>query len=149
MHFAVDPDRAFVATRLTGPDTRFLPFNLGTNGPGKSGAAGNPDAKEGSYRVAYLWEEVWSRHNWLEMLQRFVHVDAKAQKKGSKKSVHEQGRIFPRYHQRHAVQTMVSHAREHGAGQNYLVQHSAGSGKSNTIAWLGHRLSTLFDAHNQ
>ncbi len=149
VHFAVDPDKAFVATRLTGPDTRFLPFNLGTNGPGESGAAGNPEATEGSYRVAYLWEEVWSRHNWLEMLQRFVHVDAKDQKKGSKKSVHEQGRIFPRYHQWHAVQTMVRHAREHGAGQNYLVQHSAGSGKSNTIAWLGHRLSTLFDAHNQ
>ncbi|MCK9894172.1 DEAD/DEAH box helicase family protein [Frankia sp. AgB32] len=149
VHFAVDPDRAFVTTRLTGPDTRFLPFNLGTNGPGESGAAGNPEAREGSYRVAYLWEEVWSRHNWLEMLQRFVHVDAKDQKKGSKRSVHERGRIFPRYHQWHAVQAMVRHAQEQGAGQDYLVQHSAGSGKSNTIAWLAHRLSTLFDVDNQ
>ncbi|CAO5166466.1 type I restriction enzyme, R subunit [Frankia sp. AiPs1] len=149
VHFAVDPDKAFVATRLTGPDTRFLPFNLGTNGPGESGAAGNPPAPEGSYRVSYLWEEIWNRHNWLEMLQRFVHVDTKEQKKGSKRRVHELGRIFPRYHQWHAVQTMVRHAREHGAGQNYLVQHSAGSGKSNTIAWLAHRLSTLFDANNR
>ena len=148
VHFAVDPVTAFVATRLTGPDTRFLPFNLGTNGPGQSGAAGNPP-REDSYKVAYLWEEVWERHHWLEILQRFVHVDAKDQKKGSKKGVHELGRIFPRYHQWHAVQKMVGHAREHGAGQNYLVQHSAGSGKSNTIAWLAHRLSTLFDAHNQ
>jgi type I restriction enzyme R subunit len=148
VHFAVDPDRAFVATRLKGTDTRFLPFNVGSNGPGESGAAGNPPAKEGSYKVAYLWEQVWSRHNWLEMLQRFVHVEVPATK-GTKVSVHDLPRIFPRYHQWHAVQTMVGHARQHGAGQNYLVQHSAGSGKSNTIAWLAHRLSTLFDQGNQ
>ncbi|WP_045875903.1 DEAD/DEAH box helicase family protein [Pseudofrankia sp. DC12] len=149
VHFAVDPDRAFVATRLKGADTRFLPFNLGSNGPGESGAAGNPPATEGSYRVAYLWEQVWSPDNWLEMLQRFAHVDAKGTKKGTKTSVHELDRIFPRYHQWHAVQKMVGHARASGAGQNYLVQHSAGSGKSNTIAWLAHRLSTLFDEKNQ
>jgi type I restriction enzyme R subunit len=148
VHFAVDPDRAFVATQLKGTDTRFLPFNVGSNGPGESGAAGNPPAKEGSYKVAYLWEQVWSRHNWLEMLQRFVHVEVPATK-GTKVSVHDLPRIFPRYHQWHAVQTMVGHARQHGAGQNYLVQHSAGSGKSNTIAWLAHRLSTLFDQGNQ
>ncbi|WP_045878002.1 DEAD/DEAH box helicase family protein [Pseudofrankia sp. DC12] len=148
VHFAVDPDRAFVATRLKGANTRFLPFNVGSNGPGESGAAGNPQAPEGSYRVAYLWEQVWSRHNWLEMLQRFVHVEVPATK-GTKVSVHDLPRIFPRYHQWHAVQKMVGHARENGAGQNYLVQHSAGSGKSNTIAWLAHRLSTLFDEKNQ
>ena len=107
-----------------------------------------PPAKAGSYAVAYLWEQIWQRDNWLEILQRFVHVQAPA-KKGVKTNPHTAERIFPRYHQWHAVQKMVGHARTHGAGQNYLIQHSAGSGKSNTIAWLAHRLSNLFDDANQ
>jgi type I restriction enzyme R subunit len=148
VHFAVDPDRAFVATRLQGGDTRFLPFNVGTAGPGRSGGAGNPEPEPGSYAVAYLWEQIWQTDNWLEILQRFVHVEA-SPKKGVKTDPHTAPRIFPRYHQWHAVQQMVGHARTHGAGQNYLIQHSAGSGKSNTIAWLAHRLSTLFDEQNQ
>ena len=148
VHFAVDPDRAFVATRLVGEDTRFLPFNIGSNGPGVSGGAGNPAAEPGSYAVAYLWEQIWQRDNWLEILQRFIHVQAPA-KKGVKTSPHTAPRIFPRYHQWDAVRKMVAHARAHGAGSNYLIQHSAGSGKSNTIAWLAHRLSNLFDDANQ
>ena len=147
-HFAVDPDRAFVATRLRGGDTEFLPFNVGSNGPGISGEAGNPRAEPGSYAVAYLWEQIWQRDNWLEILQRFVHVEAPA-KKGVRVDPHTAPRIFPRYHQWDAVQKMVAHARAHGAGSNYLVQHSAGSGKSNTIAWLAHRLSNLFDGHDR
>ncbi|MGQ0573445.1 MAG: type I restriction endonuclease subunit R [Pseudonocardia sp.] len=148
VHFAVDPDRAFVATHLRGGDTRFLPFNIGSNGPGISGGAGNPDAEPGSYAVAYLWEQIWQRDNWLEILQRFVHVEAPA-KKGVKTDPHTAPRIFPRYHQWDAVRKMVAHARAEGAGRKYLVQHSAGSGKSNTIAWLAHRLSNLFDDANQ
>lgn len=148
VHFAVDPDRAFVATHLRGGDTRFLPFNVGSNGPGVSGGAGNPDAEPGSYAVAYLWEQIWQRDNWLEILQRFVHVEAPA-KKGVKTNPHTAPRIFPRYHQWDAVRKMVAHARAEGAGKNYLIQHSAGSGKSNTIAWLAHRLSNLFDDANQ
>ncbi|OZM75642.1 type I restriction endonuclease subunit R [Pseudonocardia sp. MH-G8] len=148
VHFAVDPDRAFVATRLRGGDTQFLPFNLGSNGPGVSGAAGNPPAQPGSYAVAYLWEQIWQRDNWLDLLQRFLHIQA-PDKKGVRTNPHTAPRIFPRYHQWHAVQKMVEDARTHGAGRNYLIQHSAGSGKSNTIAWLAHRLSTLFDADNQ
>ncbi|MFN2417546.1 MAG: type I restriction endonuclease subunit R, partial [Candidatus Limnocylindria bacterium] len=148
VHFAVDPDRAFVATRLRGGDTQFLPFNLGSNGPGVSGGAGNPPAKPGSYAVAYLWEQIWQRDNWLEILARFVHIQA-SDKAGVRTNPHTAARIFPRYHQWDAVQKMVTHARTHGAGRNYLIQHSAGSGKSNTIAWLSHRLSTLFDADNQ
>ncbi|WP_261561756.1 type I restriction endonuclease subunit R, partial [Frankia tisae] len=148
IHFAVDPDRAFVASRLKGRDTEFLPFNIGSNGPGVSGGAGNPPAAPGSYAVAYLWEQVWQRDNWLEILQRFLHVKA-PDKKGAKASVHDLARIFPRFHQWDAVQKMVTHARDNGAGHSYLVQHSTGSGKSNTIAWLAHRLSNLFDADNR
>ncbi len=148
VHFAVDPDRAFVATLLRGRDTQFLPFNLGSNGPGVSGGAGNPPAQPGSYAVAYLWEQIWQRDNWLEILQRFIHIQA-PDRKGVRTNPHTAPRIFPRYHQWLAVQKMVAHARTYGAGRNYLIQHSAGSGKSNTIAWLAHRLSTLFDADNQ
>jgi type I restriction enzyme, R subunit len=148
VHFAVDPDRAFVTTRLRGHNTQFVPFNVGSNGAGRSGGAGNRAAPQGSYSVAYLWEEIWQRDNWLEILQRFIHVQP-LEKKGVRENPHTSQRIFPRYHQWHAVQNMVARAREHGAGQNYLVEHSAGSGKSNTIAWLAHRLSVLFDTANQ
>ncbi|WP_181778852.1 type I restriction endonuclease subunit R [Pseudonocardia pini] len=148
VHFAVDPDRAYVATRLERADTRFLPFNVGTAGPGKSGAAGNPAAKPGEYAVSYLWEQIWQRDNWLEILQRFVHVEA-PKKRGVKTNPHTANRIFPRFHQWHAVQQMVKDAQHNGAGQSYLIQHSAGSGKSNTIAWLAHRLSNLFDKANE
>jgi type I restriction enzyme R subunit len=149
VHFAVDPDRAFITTRLKGADTEFLPFNLGTSGAGNAGGGGNPPpVTEKDYSVSYLWEQIWERDNWLEILQRFVHVQAPG-KKGVKENPHTSPRIFPRYHQWHAVQAMVVHAREHGAGHSYLVEHSAGSGKSNTIAWLGHRLSNLFDSDNQ
>jgi len=148
VHFAVDPDRAFIATRLRGSDTQFLPFNTGSNGPGVSGGAGNQPAHPGSYSVAYLWEQIWQRDNWLEILQRFVHVVA-PDRKGAKLDPHTAPRIFPRYHQWDAVRKMIAHARANGAGHNYLVQHSAGSGKSNTISWLSHRLSNLFDGDNQ
>lgn len=148
VHFAVDPDRAFVTTRLRGADTEFLPFNVGSNGPGVAGGAGNPPAAPGSYCVSYLWEQIWQRDNWLEILHRFVHIKV-PDRKGVKENPHTSPRIFPRYHQWDAVQKMVTHARANGAGHNYLVQHSAGSGKSNTIAWLTHRLSNLFDADNQ
>jgi type I restriction enzyme R subunit len=148
VHFAVDPDRAFITTRLRGQDTEFLPFNVGTSGAGKAGGAGNPQPVLNNYSVSYLWEDIWQRDNWLEILQRFVHVQT-SDKKAGKVSPHTSPRIFPRFHQWHAVQRMIAHAREHGAGGNYLVEHSAGSGKSNTIAWLAHRLSNLFDDDNQ
>ena len=149
VHFAVDPDRAFIATRLRGQDTEFLPFNVGSNGPGMAGGAGNPAPfRDVDYSVSYLWEQIWQRDNWLEILQRFMHVQG-ADKKTGKVNPHTSPRIFPRFHQWHAVQRMIAHAREHGAGPNYLIEHSAGSGKSNTIAWLSHRLSNLFGDDNQ
>ena len=151
VHFAVDPDLVFLTTRLTGDTTRFLPFNLGTGGPGEEGGAGNPPSSSG-YRTAYLWERVWEPAAWLDLLRRFLHVEdpttsGRARPAG-KRPWHQRSLIFPRLHQWHAVLSLTAHAAEHGAGHNYLVQHSAGSGKSNTIAWLAHRLSSLHDAAN-
>ncbi|MEE2038758.1 type I restriction endonuclease [Nocardiopsis sp. CT-R113] len=141
VHFAVDPDLVFLTTRLAGKDTRFLPFNTGSNGAGRTGGAGNPlPASDSSgYRTAYLWEQVWDVDNWMDLLERFVHVKRDKDGKGRRRDTV----VFPRYHQWHAVRRMVDHASRHGAGNNYLVMHSAGSGKSNTIAWLAHRLSSL------
>jgi type I restriction enzyme R subunit len=139
-NFAVDPDLVFVTTQLRGMNTRFLPFNTGSEGPGKPGGAGNPPASEyGSYPTSYLWEEIWQRDNWLDLLERFVHLHKENSVNGKTKKT----LIFPRYHQWHVVRTLTDHVARNGAGHNYLVMASAGSGKSNTIAWLGHRLSSL------
>jgi type I restriction enzyme R subunit len=137
-HFAVDAALVFMTTRLQNASTRFLPFNKGTT----DGGAGNPPNSDG-HRTAYLWEEVWQRDNWLDLLYRFVHVEP-GTGKGTTGSV-----IFPRYHQWDTVRRLVSDARANGPGQSYLVQHSAGSGKSNTIAWTAHQLSNVHDAHDR
>ncbi|KOV28642.1 type I restriction endonuclease [Streptomyces virginiae] len=140
-NFAVDPDLVFVATELRGERTRFLPFNTGSEGAGRAGGAGNPSlqAAPGAYATSYLWETVWQRDNWLELLERFVHVHKEKTSDGrTKKST-----IFPRFHQWHAVRELTASAARHGAGRDYLVMHSAGSGKSNTLAWLAHRLTSL------
>jgi len=154
VHFAVDPDLVYLTTRLAGKNTRFLPFNQGSAGPGRRGGAGNPPVSDGQYRTSYLWEDVLQRDNFLELLQRYLHIedpDAKAGKNPSYRpgAAHKQPLIFPRYHQWHAVRYLVASALADGSGENYLVQHSAGSGKSNTIAWLAHQLSSLHDAANR
>ncbi|GAQ58110.1 type I restriction endonuclease subunit R [Streptomyces acidiscabies] len=136
-NFAIDPDVVFVATHLKGTNTRFLPFNTGSKGPGRSGGAGNPEPTAvGRYRTSYLWEQVWERDNWLDLLHRFAH-----QQKTKTKSTRTT--IFPRFHQWDVVKKLTAHAATHGSGQDYLVMASAGSGKSNTIGWLAHRLSDL------
>ena len=140
VHFAVDPDHAFITTRLEGKGTQFLPFNVGSAGAGNAGGAGNPESVRVNYPVSYLWENIWQRDNWLEILHRYMYV----QTTGSKDNPHTAARIFPRYHQWDAVQRMVADAQQHGAGRNYLIEHSTGSGKSNTIAWVADRLSNLF-----
>lgn len=132
VHFAVDTQAVAMTTRLAGEGTRFLPFNKGN-----AGEPGNPPNPAG-HRTAYLWEDVWQRDAWMDLLGRFVHVEKPP--KGSKKAP---VMIFPRYHQWDAVLKMEAAALAEGPGHDYLVQHSAGSGKSNTIAWLAHRLSTL------
>lgn len=142
VHFAVDTDEVYMTTRLSGGKTYFLPFNKGCDGGG-----GNPDDPNG-YKTAYLWEEVLERHSFLDILARFVHLQIEEKKLGDKK-VKKQTMIFPRYHQLDCVRKMVTDARDRGVGNNYLVQHSAGSGKSNSIAWLAHRLSSLYDAQDE
>ena len=132
-HFAVDPVLVFMTTCLAGGDTVFLPFNQGSGGAGQEGGKGNPVNPHG-HKTAYLWEQVWQRDNLLDLLHRYVQETASA--KGRKV-------LFPRYHQWDVVTRLVAHAGVNGAGHEYLLQHSAGSGKSNSIAWLAHRLADL------
>lgn len=143
VNFALDQDEVAMATKLTGPATKFLPFNLGSNGPGVDGGAGNPAVPE-KHRTSYLWEHVWQRDTWLKILGSYVHVadvrDKAGKKTGSKFT------IFPRYHQFDAVSKLLAATVDEGPGHNKLIQHSAGSGKSNTIAWLAHQLSSLHTA---
>lgn len=142
VHFAVDTEEAHMATRLAGSSTYFLPFNRGMDG-----GAGNPPDREGrNYRTAYLWEEVLRRDSLLDLLARFLHLDVEEKTTDEGKKVRKETLIFPRYHQLQAVRRMVAAAASEGVGHNYLVEHSAGSGKSNTIAWLAHRLCSL---HNE
>ena len=146
VHFAVDPDEVWMTTRLKGKETYFLPFNRG-NGYG----AGNPPV-EGNWKTHYLWDEVLETDSLLEILQRFMHLEVtEKQVKTDKgvRSVRKETMIFPRFHQLDAVRKLVAHARAHRAGHNYLIQHSAGSGKSNSIAWLAHRLASLHDANDE
>ena len=142
VHFAVDPERVAMTTKLAGGQTRFLPFNRG-----HEGGAGNPPNPNG-HRSAYLWEQVWERDGWMDVLARFIHVERPATGSPAVRRAAETV-IFPRYHQWDAVRALEADAAARGAGHSYLVQHSAGSGKSNTIAWTAHRLSSLHDAHDQ
>ena len=137
-HFAVDPDLVYVTTKLAGPNTWFLPFNRG-----KYGGAGNePSAFD--FATAYLWKEVWSRDSVLDLVQHFLHVVEDEDDKGKKTG--KRTLLFPRYHQLDTVRRLIRAAKQDGAGKQYLIQHSAGSGKSNSIAWLAHQLSSLHDA---
>ncbi|MEV4228932.1 DEAD/DEAH box helicase family protein [Streptomyces bobili] len=139
-NFAVDTDVVYVAPELRGKLTRFLPFNTGSEGPGKPGGAGNPaPTVPGTYATSYLWEQIWERDAWLDLIERFVHLSKEKGPDGrTRKKL-----IFPRYHQWDIVKKLADHAARHGAGHNYLGMASAGSGKSNTIGWLAHRLSSL------
>ena len=146
VHFAVDPDEAWMTTRLKGKDTLFLPFNRG-----HGHASGNPPV-ENNWKTHYLWDEVLARDSLLDILQRFMHLEVKERQiktRQGDRTVRKETMIFPRYHQLDAVRKLVEHARLHGSGHNYLVQHSAGSGKSNSIAWLAHRLASLHDDADQ
>ncbi len=145
VHFAVDTESVLMTTRLAGTATHFLPFNKGCDG----GAGNPPDPAGRTYRTAYLWEEVLQRDSLLDLFARFIHlqIDEKRDEQGRK--VKTESMIFPRYHQLQAVRLLVGAAHSEGVGHNYLVEHSAGSGKSNTIGWLTHRLASLHDPANQ
>jgi type I restriction enzyme R subunit len=145
VHFAVDTEEAHMTTRLAGASTHFLPFNRGLDG----GAGNPPDAQGRNYKTAYLWEEVLARDSLLDLLARFLHLSVEEKTTEEGKKVRKESLIFPRYHQLQAVRQLVAAAAREGVGHNYLIEHSAGSGKSNTIAWLAHRLSSLHDERDQ
>jgi type I restriction enzyme R subunit len=136
VHFAASQSEVMMTTRLAGPATTFLPFNRGN-----AGGAGNAPNPEG-FASAYLWEEVWARESWLDILHRYLI--GKRDDKKPPTSV-----IFPRYHQLDATRKLVADVLANGAGQRYLIQHSAGSGKTNSIAWTAHFLADLHDAENK
>ena len=137
-----------MTTKLSGKKTFFLPFNQGSNGAGNVGGAGNPENSKG-YQTAYLWENVLQKDALMDILQRFINLEVKHEKDASGKTVEKQTLIFPRYHQLDVVRKLVADTKQKGSGQHYLIQHSAGSGKSNSIAWLSYHLQKLHDDDNQ
>ena len=145
VHFAMDEDHVSMTTRLANGKTRFLPFNRG-----RGGGTGNPEI-EGDFRVAYLYADqpegqaVFSREVLLDIIGRFVHLERLEVSASSGSSEMRETLIFPRFQQLDAVRRLMMHAREHGPGHNYLIQHSAGSGKSNTIGWTAHQVTNLHD----
>ena len=126
-----------MTTKLAQRDTYFLPFNQGSNGAGCDGGAGNPPNPDG-YPTAYLWEKVLQKDSLLDILQKFIHFDRKNKRI-----------IFPRYHQLDVVRRLIDDVKANGSGKNYLIQHSAGSGKSNSIAWVSYRLASLHNEKNE
>lgn len=150
--FAVDLSEAWVATELKGEDTYFLPFNQGSNGAGCDGGAGNPPNPDG-YQTSYLWENVLQADSLLDILNRFEHVEEKQESfvdpKGQERTKTVRRMIFPRFHQLDVVRKITDDVRRNGPGKSYLVEHSAGSGKSNSIAWCAYQLSTMFDGDDQ
>ena len=145
VHFAADTELVRMTTRLAGSATHFLPFDKGCGG----GAGNPPDPADRTYRTAYLWEEVLQRDSLLDVLARFTHLQIEEKRDDHGRKVKVEAMIFPRYHQLDAVRRLVDLARTEGVGHNYLVEHSAGSGKSNTIGWLAHRLASLHDGTDQ
>ncbi len=142
VHFALDTDECWMTTKLAGKNTKYLPFNVGFNN-----GAGNPPNKHG-YRTSYLWEYVFTKDSLMDIVGKFLHLSVEDYElNGVKKQ--KESIIFPRYHQLQVVRELTVDAKEKGAGQNYLIQHSAGSGKSNSIAWLSYRLSSLHNDTNE
>jgi type I restriction enzyme R subunit len=149
VHFAADPDEVHMTTRLAGAKTYFLPFNRGTHPAQIICGAGNPQHPSG-YRTGYFWEEVLRFDSFLDILGNFIFLGKNEEKvddgRGGQRLVTKEAMIFPRYHQIDAVRKLVMTAGQEALGNNYLIQHSAGSGKTNSISWLAHRLASLHNA---
>ena len=152
VYFAVDLREVWMTTQLQDENTFFMPFNQGSNGAGVTGGAGNPQAENG-YDTAYLWERVLSKDSLLDLIHRFISsVKQKVEsigKDGKTKTGTRELLLFPRFHQYDVVNKLMEDVRAHGAGTNYLIEHSAGSGKSNSIAWIAYRLASLHDDQNE
>lgn len=136
VHFAMDLEQVYMTTKLAGKSTRFLPFNKG-RGQGKNSGAGNEINPKTGLGVEYMWDDILQKDTVLELLAKFLFVDANG------------ALIFPRYHQLDCIRRVATDVTQNGAGYKYLIQHSAGSGKTNTITWLAHRLASLHDAQNR
>lgn len=149
VHFAVDLYDVYMTTRLQGTSTYFLPFNQGSNGAGNVGGKGNPQIED-DYLTSYLWKRVLKKNSLMEILQKYMHLKVEDIKdKDGKITGKKETMIFPRYHQLDVVTKLLEDVKENGSGKNYLIQHSAGSGKSNSIAWLAHRLQSLHDKNDE
>lgn len=151
VHFAADPDEVHMTTRLAGEKTHFLPLNRGSH-PGQIiCGAGNPQHASG-YRTGYFWEDVLQFESFLDILGHFLFIEKKEEKqedgRGSQRIMTKETMVFPRFHQLDAVRKLIAQARADGPGANYLIQHSAGSGKTNSISWLSHRLASLHDTND-
>ena len=146
VHFAVGQNEVAMTTKLAGKDTYFLPFNLGS----AEGGAGNPQpADDSQYATSYLWQRLMQPDAWLKVLGRFLHLDKKTSEGFDGTPVTKETMIFPRYHQWEVVNQLINTTRAEGPGKRYLIQHSAGSGKSNSIAWTAHQLASLYDDAGQ
>ncbi|EJM73374.1 type I restriction endonuclease subunit R [Pseudomonas sp. GM55] len=146
VHFAVGQNEVAMTTKLAGKDTLFLPFNLGS----EEGGAGNPiPADDSQYATGYLWQRLLQPDAWLKVLGRFLHLDKKTSEGFDGTLVRKETMIFPRYHQWEVVNKLVNTTHTEGPGKRYLIQHSAGSGKSNSIAWTAHQLASLYDDAGQ
>ena len=144
-YFAVDLVDVYMSTEPKDEDS-FLPFNQGSNGAGNDGGKGNPQPEPGKFATAYLWENIFQKDSMLELISRFISLEVKIEKDKNGKDKELKRLIFPRYHQIDAVRKIITDIQKNGTGKNFLVQHSAGSGKSNTIGWLAYRLAKMFDA---
>lgn len=146
VHFAVGQNEVAMTTKLAGKDTFFLPFNLGS----AEGGAGNPLPEDDSqYATSYLWKKLLQPHAWLKVLGRFLHLDKKTSEGFDGTLVTKETMIFPRYHQWEVVNKLIETTHTEGPGRRYLIQHSAGSGKSNSIAWTAHQLASMYNEEGQ
>jgi type I restriction enzyme R subunit len=151
VYFGVDLYNVVMTTKLDGKNTYFLPFDQGSRGAGVNGGKGNPSNPEG-YATSYLWENVLQKESLMDIVQKFIHLqvkESKTTKDGKEKLEKKKILIFPRYHQLDVVRKLISDVKRTGSGRNYLIQHSAGSGKSNSIAWTAYRLASLHDENNK
>ena len=151
-YFCIDQLEVWMTTRLEEKNTYFLPFNQGSNGAGNDGGKGNPANPDG-YPTSYFWEYVFQKDSMMDIIQKFIHLQVKEEKKqmpdGSEQVTKKKRLIFPRYHQLDVVRKLIADVKKEGAGRNYLIQHSAGSGKSNSIAWTAYRLASLHDSNDE
>lgn len=146
--FAMDLEQVYMTTKLDGESTFFLPFNMG-KGEGIDQGAGNP-IYEDKYSVYYMWEDILSKDTLLQIISKFMFIEVKEKKEPvTDKVKRKETVIFPRYHQLDCVRKVLADVVDNGTSQNYLIQHSAGSGKTNSIAWLAHRLASLHDENNK